>query len=96
MKMVEGKWGEVEPAELLTLTKTEAQVWLGLYHLMCDGECRRRYHFNTFRKGNLLRIRKYLVKLVVVVDGGGGGVAVVVAVVVGGGGVTDRLCCRTI
>lgn len=36
------------------------QIWLTMYHLLCEEECRRRYHFNSMRKGNILRVRKYL------------------------------------
>lgn len=36
------------------------QVWLAMYHLMCEEECRKRYHFNSMRKNNILRVRKYL------------------------------------
>jgi hypothetical protein len=59
-KLVDLKWARVEPAELLRVTKHEGQAWLALYHLLCSGEVRRRYHFNSFRKGQLLRVRKYL------------------------------------
>lgn len=31
-----------------------------MYHLMCEEECRKRYHFNSMRKNNILRARKYL------------------------------------
>lgn len=36
------------------------QIWLAMYHLMCEEECRKRYHFNSMRKNNILRARKYL------------------------------------
>lgn len=39
------------------------QVWLAVFYLMCDPVCRGRYHFNTFRKGQVLRVRKYLNEL---------------------------------
>jgi hypothetical protein len=59
-KYNEGKWEMVEAEDLLKITKTEGQVWIALYWLMCDGEARKRYHFNTFRKEQVLRVRKYL------------------------------------
>ena len=59
-KLVDFKWESVDPADLLKLTKYEGQAWLALYHLVCSGEVRRRYHFNSFRKNTLLRVRKYL------------------------------------
>jgi len=54
------KWDEVEPSELLKLTKLEAQCWLALYHLTCNKLCREKYGLNAFRKEQLLRLRKFL------------------------------------
>jgi hypothetical protein len=42
------------------LTKLEGQPWLALYHLMAKQVFRERYHLNSYRKGQLLRLRKYL------------------------------------
>lgn len=36
------------------------QMWLTLYHLICKKEFRESYHFHSFRKSTLLRVRKYL------------------------------------
>ena len=44
----------------LTACWTRWQIWLAMYHLMCEEECRKRYHFNSMRKENILRARKYL------------------------------------
>lgn len=55
------RWEEVAPADLLRLTRCEAQPWLAVFHLICDSEsCRQRYALNTFRKEQLLRLRRYL------------------------------------
>eukprot|EP00752_Nemacystus_decipiens_P013472 g11931.t1 len=59
-KFVDFEWKTVAVADLLQVTKTEGQVWLAMYHLMCEEECRKRYHFNSMRKNNILRVRKYL------------------------------------
>ncbi len=59
-KLVEGTWRDVAPADLLALTKTEGQVWLTLFSLVGNGEVRKRYHFNSFRKAQLLRARKFI------------------------------------
>lgn len=59
-KLIEFKWKEVQPIDLLKITKTEGQPWLAIYHLLAKSEFRERYHLNTFRKNQLLRIRKYL------------------------------------
>lgn len=59
-KLVDNAWEEVPVDELLKLTKTEGQVWLALFALVCNNEVRKRYHFNSFRKGQLTRARKYM------------------------------------
>ena len=59
-KLVENNWVDTEAKDLLTLTKTEAQVWLTLFALICNNELRKRYHFNSWRKGQLLRARRYM------------------------------------
>lgn len=59
-KLVDNTWEEVGVNDLLKLTKTEGQVWLALFSLVCNNEVRKRYHFNSFRKGQLLRARKYM------------------------------------
>eukprot|EP00903_Cladosiphon_okamuranus_P017461 g16083.t1 len=59
-KFVDFEWKTVAVTDLLQVTKTEGQVWLAMYHLMCEEECRKRYHFNSMRKNNILRARKYL------------------------------------
>lgn len=59
-KVVDHTWTDVKPIDLLKVTKLEGQPWLSLYHLCAKEEFRSRYHLNTFRKGQLLRVRKYL------------------------------------
>lgn len=59
-KFDEQKWNDVAPVDLLKLTKTEGQVWLILYNLMCDKDCRAKYYFHSSRKGGIMRLRKYM------------------------------------
>lgn len=59
-KLVDFKWQEVPPIDLLKITKLEGQPWIALYHLMAKAVFRERYHLNSFRKGQILRVRKYL------------------------------------
>ena len=59
-KLVDHDWREVNPHDLLELTNLEGQPWLVLYNLVCDTDCRRRYHLNRHRKDSILRVRKYL------------------------------------
>ena len=59
-KLVEQNWKDVQPIDLLKLTKNEGQPWLMLFHLVTKKTFRERYHLNTFRKAQLLRVRKFL------------------------------------
>lgn len=59
-KLIDQKWTEIPPIDLLKITKLEGQPWLGLYHLVAKKEFRERYNLNSFRKAQLLRVRKYL------------------------------------
>ena len=59
-KWVDMKWTSVPAAELLKLTKLEAQAWLTVYNLISDKAFRTRYQFNAYRKDALLRVRKYI------------------------------------
>jgi hypothetical protein len=59
-KMVDHKWTEVKPIDLMKITKLEGQPWLTLYHLLAKSIFRDRYHLNTFRKAQMLRVRKYI------------------------------------
>jgi len=60
MKVIDHKWTEVKPIDLLKITKLEGQPWLSIYHLCAKEVFSTKYHFNSFRKGQLLRVRKYL------------------------------------
>lgn len=59
-KLIDHKWMDVQPIDLLKITKLEGQPWLALYHLVAKKEFRERYNLNSFRKGQLLRVRKYI------------------------------------
>lgn len=62
-KLIDHKWSEVKPIDLLKITKLEGQPWLALYFLLAKEVFRERYFLNTFRKGQLLRVRKYINEL---------------------------------
>lgn len=59
-KFSDGKWSEVPRADRMRLTKSEAQVWIALYNLIMDPECRRKYTYNTHNRNELLKLRGYL------------------------------------
>jgi hypothetical protein len=62
-KLVDHKWAEVKPIDLLKITKLDGQPWLALYYLLAKEVFRERYFLNSFRKGQLLRVRKYINEL---------------------------------
>mmetsp|Transcript_20311 Transcript_20311/g.64900 ORF Transcript_20311/g.64900 Transcript_20311/m.64900 type:complete len:409 (+) Transcript_20311:599-1825(+) len=64
-KFYDQEWHQVPPRDLLLVTRNEGQVWIGLYNLMCESECQKRYHFNSSRKDAVLRVRKYLNEVLV-------------------------------
>jgi zinc finger MYND domain-containing protein 10 len=42
------------------IPKVEAQIWLTIFSLFMCGEAQRKYEITTFRKSNLLRLRKFM------------------------------------
>lgn len=59
-KFEDQKWQVVPEKEQNKITKIEAQIWLAIYSLFTSQEANRKYEITTFRKSNLLRLRKYL------------------------------------
>jgi zinc finger MYND domain-containing protein 10 len=59
-KLIDHKWKEVAPIDLLKVTKLEGQPWISVFHLLGKQVFRERYFLNSFRKGQLLRVRKYI------------------------------------
>mmetsp|Transcript_27243 Transcript_27243/g.71927 ORF Transcript_27243/g.71927 Transcript_27243/m.71927 type:complete len:613 (-) Transcript_27243:129-1967(-) len=64
-KFEEHKWQVVEADDEGRLPKLHSQVWLTIYNLVMDQECRSRYELTSFRKENLLRLRRYINEVVV-------------------------------
>eukprot|EP00053_Salpingoeca_punica_P010885 m.97285 g.97285 ORF g.97285 m.97285 type:complete len:466 (+) comp15523_c0_seq2:65-1462(+) len=58
-KYIDGAWTAVKPEDRLALSKTEAQVWLTLYNLLMEVECRRKYRFDTHNRGEILKLRAH-------------------------------------
>ncbi len=50
----------VPPQDLPKMPKIEAQIWLTIYNMFLSSDTNRKYEVTTFRKANLLRLRKYL------------------------------------
>lgn len=59
-KWEDQKWQVVPKAEGNRVTKVEAQIWLAIYNMFLCQDSNRKYEVTSFRKQNLLRLRKYL------------------------------------
>lgn len=59
-KFEDQKWVRVPPQDLNKMSKVEAQIWLTIYNMFLSSDSSRKYEVTTFRKANLLRLRKYL------------------------------------
>merc|ERR1740138_1091719 len=64
-KFEEQKWEVVEENDEGRLPKLHTQVWLAIYNLLMDPECRSRYELTSIRRENLLRLRRYINEVVV-------------------------------
>ncbi|KAJ3295361.1 Zinc finger MYND domain-containing protein 10 [Borealophlyctis nickersoniae] len=56
----DGVWKEISVDELPRLSKVEAQVWLALYNMLIEPECRNKYDYNTRNHAVILRLKAYL------------------------------------
>lgn len=59
-KFEDKKWTIVPKAEERKIGKIEAQIWISLYNLFLCQDTNRKYEITSFRKSNLLRLRKYM------------------------------------
>lgn len=60
-KYINQEWNEIPSCDLLQMTQCEAQCWIAVFHLTCGNEhCREQYGLNTYRKEQILRLRKFL------------------------------------
>ena len=63
-KFEDQKWVKVPPQDMNKMPKIEAQIWLTIYNMFLSQDSNRKYEVTTFRKANLLRLRKYLNEVV--------------------------------
>ena len=59
-KFEDQKWTVIKPHERGKLTKIEAQIWLTIYNMFMTNDTSRKYEMTSFRKQNLLRLRKFM------------------------------------
>lgn len=64
-KFEDHQWERVEADDEGRLPKLQTQVWLAIYNLVMDQECRSRYELTSMRRENLLRLRRYINEVVV-------------------------------
>lgn len=50
------KWTVVPKNEYSKIPKLEGNLWVAIYNLFMEPECRKKYELNDFRKSNLLRV----------------------------------------
>lgn len=62
-KFADNEWRKVE--DLHQISKTEGQVWIGLFHLLMDPRCHEKYEITTGRKAHLIKLRSFLNEIVV-------------------------------
>ena len=63
-KFEDQKWTKVPPTEINRMPKIEAQIWLTIYNMFLSQDTNRKYEVTSFRKANLLRLRKYMNEVV--------------------------------
>ncbi|KAJ3356196.1 Zinc finger MYND domain-containing protein 10, partial [Entophlyctis luteolus] len=56
----DGAWRFVDADEMQRLGKVEAQVWIALYNLLLDNECRRKFNYTDGKKATVLKLRPYI------------------------------------
>lgn len=59
-KFEDQKWMKIPANESTKLPKIEAQIWLTIFNMFVSQDSNRKYEITSFRKHNLLRLRKYL------------------------------------
>ena len=59
-KFEDNKWVEVKSHEKGRITKLEGQIWLTIYNMFMTQASNQKYELTTFRKANLLRLKKYM------------------------------------
>ncbi|CAD7932624.1 unnamed protein product [Amoebophrya sp. A120] len=63
-KFDKNEWKVIHEDDLCTLPKLSSQLWLTIYNLVMDPQCRQRYDMRSHRKDNLLKLRRFLNEIV--------------------------------
>jgi hypothetical protein len=60
-----GRYNAIPAANAMMIVPTEAHAWFALHYLLCDRACRAQYHYTTFRKEQILRVKRLLNETIV-------------------------------
>ncbi|KAJ9585628.1 hypothetical protein L9F63_002573 [Diploptera punctata] len=60
LKFEDCTWKEIKDEENMKVTRTEAQTWLALHHLLLDPRCPAHYDINEYRKNQLIKLQCFL------------------------------------
>ncbi|CAJ0968020.1 unnamed protein product, partial [Ranitomeya imitator] len=60
-----GRWLSVPAEDQQKMTKLDGQVWISLYNLLLRPECQRKYHIDSFTRGQLLKLRSHLTEVLI-------------------------------
>ncbi len=52
-----GAWTRIKKDDLPIVSRVEGQVWLALFSLLMDAECRRMYEYATYNYNIVMRVR---------------------------------------
>ncbi len=61
----DNKWSEIVPANKNKLNKVAAQVWLALYNLIMEPECRKKYAYTSSNKPTILKLKSLLTEALI-------------------------------
>ncbi|XP_077133168.1 zinc finger MYND domain-containing protein 10 isoform X1 [Ranitomeya variabilis] len=64
-KYESGRWLSVPAEDQQKMTKLDGQVWISLYNLLLRPECQRKYHIDSFTRGQLLKLRSHLTEVLI-------------------------------
>lgn len=64
-KYVDSAWRTVAASDRAALCKTEAQLWLIVTNLCMDAAAQQRYHMHSYRKNQLMRLKKFMNEVLV-------------------------------
>lgn len=59
-KYEDQKWQVIADHDKGKVTKVEAQLWLTIYNMFMTADSARKYEITTFRKQNMMRLRKFM------------------------------------